>query len=104
MRNIEKEKKSKYGSDCETRHATFTPLCLTIDGLLAPKMSQFIKHLAVRLSMKWDLKYSTILYWARSKLSLSLVRATNLCIRGSRSKWRGLGFEDGGGLIDSHFN
>ena len=48
LKTAEKEK-SKYGSDCKTRHATFTPIYLTIDGLLAPEMSQFITHLAVRL-------------------------------------------------------
>ena len=33
--------------------------------------------------------------WVRTKISFTLIRATNLCIRGSRTKWRGMSFEDG---------
>uniref|UniRef100_A0A1X7SDI6 Uncharacterized protein n=1 Tax=Amphimedon queenslandica TaxID=400682 RepID=A0A1X7SDI6_AMPQE len=46
LKTTEKEKKLKYGADCESHHATFTPLCVTIDGLLALEMSRFIKHLS----------------------------------------------------------
>ena len=97
LKSAERENKLKYNSDCERRHASFTPLCVTIDGLLAPEMAQFVKHLDTRLSLKWDLNYSTVLYWVRSKQSISLVRATGLCIRGSQGQ--GLGFEDGADLM-----
>ena len=100
LKSAEREKKSKYNLACERRHASFTPLCLMVDGLLAPEMSVFVKHLSDRLASKWDVSYTTILYWIRSRLSIALVRATNLCVRGSRAKWRGLSFEDGGGIID----
>jgi hypothetical protein len=98
LRTAEAEKRSKYSQACERRHATFTPLCSTVDGLLAPEMSLFIKRLADILSSKWELPYSTTINWCRTKISFSLVRATNLCIRGSRSKWRGLNIEDGLGI------
>ena len=62
LKSAEREKKLKYNSDCERRHASFTPLCVTIDGVLTPEMAQFVKHLATRLSLKWDLNYSTVLY------------------------------------------
>ena len=42
--------------------------------------------------------YNNTLNWVRTKLSFTLVRATNLCIRGTRSKWRGLSIEDGLGI------
>lgn len=102
LRTAERDKKSKYSLACERRHASFTPLCLTIDGLVAPEMSQLMKRLADRLALKWDLNYNVTINWLRSKLSIALLRATNLCIRGSRTKWRGLAFEDGGGIITNN--
>ncbi len=102
LRTAEREKKLKYNDVCERRHATFTPLCTTIDGLIGPEMSLFLKRLADRLASKWDHPYNNTLHWLRTKLSFALIRATNLCIRGSRSKWRGLNIEDGLG-INHHF-
>ena len=37
--------------------------------------------------------------WIRSRLSFAILRATNLCLRGSRTKWRsGAAMVDGAGL------
>ena len=37
--------------------------------------------------------------WLCAKLSFAILRATNLCLRGSRTKWRsGVGIDDGAGL------
>ena len=96
--NAERDKKVKYSRACESRHASFSPLCISIDGLLGKEFSCFLKRLADRLSSKWDLNYSIVMNWLRSKLSFAVLRATNLCIRGSRTKWRGLGLEDGAGI------
>ena len=71
-----------------------------MDLLVNPAMS---KMSLVNLSSKWDCNYNTVLRRVKSKLSLVLVHATNLCVRSFRSKGRGLAFEDGGGLITSHF-
>uniref|UniRef100_A0A1X7SGV4 Uncharacterized protein n=1 Tax=Amphimedon queenslandica TaxID=400682 RepID=A0A1X7SGV4_AMPQE len=61
-------------------------------------MQQFLKKLADKLSLKWSRNYSITLHWIRTNLSFALVRATNLCIRGSRSRWKGLGTDDGSGI------
>ena len=37
LRTAEKEKKCKYNPVCERRHASFTPLCTTVDGLMGKK-------------------------------------------------------------------
>ena len=34
----EREKKLKYGRACEDKHATFTPLCISIDGLMGTEL------------------------------------------------------------------
>ena len=90
--------KLKYNEACELKHASFTPLCITINGLLGNEMKHFLSQLADKLATKWDQKYNTTLRWIRAKLSFALIRTTNLCIRGSRSKWRGLSMEDGLGI------
>ena len=72
--------------------------------ILAKKDSRLKKLAKIMCSdcplSAWGLNYNTVLYCVRSKLLLALVRATNLCVRGSRSKWLGLGFD---GLIDFQF-
>ena len=98
LRAAEREKKAKYSSACEALHVSFTPLCMTVDGLIGSESNTFIRRLADQLSIKWDHPYSSVLYWLRTRLSFALVRATNLCIRGSRSKIRSLNFEDGAGI------
>ena len=104
LRKAEQEKKSKYNPICERRHSSFTPLCVTVDGLMGTEMSIFLKHLSDALSLKWERPYSTTLCWVKIKLSFALVRATGLCIRGSRTKWRGLNNEDGLSMNEYHFN
>ena len=54
LKTAEREKKSKYQEACNSIHSSFTPLCMTVDGLLAPETNFFLKHLADRLSTKWD--------------------------------------------------
>ena len=39
------------------------------------------------------------LNWIRYKLNFSVIHATGLCLRGSRSKWRGISIEDEWGII-----
>ena len=59
----------------------------------------FLKRLADKLSEKWGKSYGHVLTWLKMKLSFALLRATNLCLRGSRQRWRsGTGIDDGAGL------
>ena len=56
----ERENKAKYAEVCLERRALFTPLCVSVDGLLGCETSSFIKRLADQLWSKWDMSYSTI--------------------------------------------
>ena len=49
LRTAEREKKLKYVAACESRHASFTPLCTTIDGSVGMEMKHFIRKLADKL-------------------------------------------------------
>ena len=89
LASTDAEKRRKYCDACTERHATFTPLCFLVDDLhiAGDEAVCFLKHLARSLSVSWEHHYGEILGWLRVHLAFALVRATNVCIRGSRTKW-----------------
>ena len=90
-----KEKRRKYVRACEERRASFTPLCFSVDGMPGKEAETFLRLLGSDLAAKWDKSYGVVMQWIRVRLSFAILRATNLCIRGSRTKWRGFGIVDG---------
>ena len=92
------EKKRKYLQACQDRHATFTPLCVSVDGMLGSESEFFVKRLSDFLAAEWERPYSVIIGWVRARLSFAILRAALLCVRGSRTKWRSLGIVDGASL------
>jgi len=44
--SAEVEKKLKYLLACQSFHASFTPLCVPVDGLLAPEARFFVQRLS----------------------------------------------------------
>ena len=95
LASAEAEKKKKYYDACTEHCATFTPLCFLVDGLAGDEAACFLKHPARSSSVNWESYYGEILGWLRARLAFALVQATNVCIRGSRTKWRSLALEDG---------
>ena len=93
----ETEKKQKY-SAAAARLAHFTPLCFSVDRLAGSEAACFIKRLSTGLSSKWERNYSEVLCWVRTRLAFAILRVTGLCVRGTRSKRRCLGLEDGAGI------
>ena len=89
-----------YYDKCSHTHTPKSAMWynLIVDSLIGSETNTFLRCLADWLSMKWDHPYSSVFYWLRTRLSFALVRATNLCIRGSQSKIRSLNFEDGAGI------
>ena len=57
LKSAENEKKTKYSAACVACHVSFTPLCLTIDGLLGNEMITFTKRLADQLSLHSEQPY-----------------------------------------------
>ncbi len=99
LATAEREKKGKYTQAVETRHASFSPFALSVDGFLAREARFTIRRFANKLSIKWGKSYSEVMGWVQTRLSFAILRATNRCIRGSRTKWRsGAGMEDGAAL------
>jgi hypothetical protein len=80
----EKEKKDKYVEHCLARRRHFTPLVFSVDGLRGAEAEAATKRLASRLAAKWKRTYSEVCGFVRSRLALTLVRTTSLCLRGAR--------------------
>ena len=39
--------------------------------------------------------YGEVMGWIRTRISFAILRSSILCLKGSRTKWRCLGLEDG---------
>ena len=66
------------------------------------KPIDFIKKLGEQLFVQWEKPYAQVMNWVWTRLLFATIRATNLCLRGSRVKRRsGIGLEDG---ADMPFN
>ena len=90
---------AKYSEAAALRRASFTPFVESVDGVLGREANFFIKHVAQKLAHKWEKSNSEVLGWMRARLSFAILRATNLCLRGSRTKWRSaFGMDDAAGL------
>ena len=81
----EKEKKKKHSKACNDAHLHFTPLVFSVDGLEGSECTAACKQLASKLSAKWNCQHSQICGFVRSRMALTLVRATSRCFRGSRT-------------------
>ena len=73
--SAEAEKKQK----CLARHACFTPLCFSIDGILGTETDIFIRRLGDKLSTKWEKPYSAMAGWVPSGLSFVVLRDSHCC-------------------------
>ena len=67
-------------------HGTFTPLVFTCLGGMSVECAHFFNRVSDKLSEKRNITTSQGRTWVRRKLSFCLLRATNLCIRGSRTR------------------
>ena len=102
--SAENEKKKKYLDAVESRHASFTTFATTIDGVLALEANSVMKLLATKIALKWEKPLSEVTGWVRARLAFAVLRATNLCIRGSRVKWRSaIHMDDGAALPTSAY-
>ena len=98
LTSAEREKRNKYTAACEERRAIFTPLCVSVDGMMGKDAARFLRRLADRLSCKWEKNYSRVIGWIRTCMSFAILRASILCLRGSRTKWRTIIVNDGSPL------
>ena len=82
----ENEKKTKYLSKCHEHRRAFVPFVVSVDGMLGPEAVNTLKRIAQLLSEKWRRPYSSTFGYVKSRMGIAVVRATNLCLRGTRMK------------------
>ena len=86
LRKHEQEKKRAYNRRVmEVEHGTFTPLIFTTTGVMGHECSTYHKNLAEKISEKKNERYSDIMRYVRVKFSFLALKATLLCLRGSRT-------------------
>ena len=89
----------KYNNAAIARRASFTPFVVSVDGALGCEATNYLKHLSEYICMKWGKSYGEVMGWLRASLSFAIIRATDLCLRGSRIRWRSaMDMADGMGL------
>ena len=68
----------------DVEHGSFTPLVFTTSGVMSYECTRYHKALAEKLSEKKNERYDIIMRYLRVKLSFLSLKATLLCLRGSR--------------------
>ena len=104
LRQQEREKIRKYKEACLERRRDFTPLCFTADGMPGREALNAMRQLGKHLAEKWERQQSQMIFYVRARMSLALVRANSLLIRGSRDRHHRIRplIENGPGMSNWH--
>ena len=87
-RRHEQAKKREYGQRIrEVERGVFTPLVLSTTGGMGREATTFYKRLADMIAQKRQHPYPVVMGWLRCRLSFASLRASIMCIRGSRSSF-----------------
>ena len=80
----EREKKRQYNNRImNVEHGTFTPLVFSVNGGMAKECLKFHKFVAEKIANKSGCRYEKVLSIIKCKLSLLILRASLMCVRGS---------------------
>jgi hypothetical protein len=80
----EQEKKKKCLEACLGQQRHFSPFVVSMDGLFGKEAKTLLKKLSGLLAEKWEKPYSEVCGYVKARMSIAIVRATHLCLRGSR--------------------
>jgi len=59
---------------------------VSVDGMFGPEAMNTLKWIAQLLSEKWRRPCSSTFGYVKSRMSIAVARATNLCLRSTRMK------------------
>ena len=79
LSSIEKQ----YSQAAEIINASFTSFVVTANGALGHDAKTFMRHLADKIVAIWHTSPSEVLGYVHARMLFTVLRATNLCIRGS---------------------
>ena len=81
----EREKKRQYNNRImNVEHGTFTPLVFSVNGGMAKECLKFHKFVAEKIANKSGCRCENVLSIIKCKLSFLILRASIMCVRGSR--------------------
>ena len=83
LHEAERIKKKMYLEACLQQRRHFSPFFASVDGLLGVEATATLKRLASCLATKWKQSYSKECEYVKSRIAITLVRATHHFIRGS---------------------
>ena len=84
LHKAEKGKKKVYLEACLQQHPHLSPFVASVDGLLGVEATATLKRIASRLATKWRQPYFKTCGYVKSRVAITLVRATHRCLRGSQ--------------------
>jgi hypothetical protein len=85
LESQEKEKKKRKSlASCVAQRRHFTPYLVSTNGLLGKKAKCLLKKLSTALADKWEKLYAVVRGHVNARMSIAIVRATQICLRGSR--------------------
>ena len=73
-----------YMEACLQKRRHFSPFVASVDRLLGLEATSNLKSIASRLATKWWQPYSKTCGYVKSRVAVTLVRATHHCLRVSR--------------------
>ena len=99
----ERAKKKQYLESCLEERRHFAPYVVDTYGLLGEEAKAFNKRIGSMLAEKWKSPYSAVMGFVNARVSIAILRATHLCLRGSRVPYRHIStkrsdWDDGAGL------
>ena len=68
---------------CMQHRRDFAPFIASCTGNLGPHAKKVLQRLSQCLAEKWYQPYSSVAHYVNSRISISLVRSTSHCLRGS---------------------
>ena len=84
LHEVEREKNKMYLEACLQQCWHFSPFFASLDGMLGVEATATLKRSASHLDTKWKKSYSKKCGYVKSRIVITLVRATHRYIRGSR--------------------
>jgi hypothetical protein len=103
LETAERAKKKKHLQACLDQRRHFSPFVVSVDGLLGKEAKTILKVLASKMATKAGKPYSSVMGFVRARFSIAMVRATHICLRGSRTPTSRMStrrplWEDGAGI------
>ena len=70
-----------YLEACLQQRRHFSPFVASVDRLLGVEATATLKRVSSRLATKWRQPYSKMCGYVKSRVAITLVRATHRCLR-----------------------